>query len=65
MRHIVKQTAQNYLIGQYPATTGREDVENGLVSIQAARDVYKVVVDPATFQLDRETTKSLRSGNNG
>jgi N-methylhydantoinase B len=38
----------------------REDVENELVSLQAARDVYKVAIDPATLKLDEAATRSLR-----
>jgi hypothetical protein len=38
----------------------REDVQNQLVSLQAARDIYKVVIDPATFEIDLAATKKLR-----
>ena len=38
----------------------REDVRNQLVSLQAARDIYKVVIDPATFKIDAAATKKLR-----
>jgi len=40
----------------------REDVENELVSLAAARDVYKVVIDPVTCQIDVEATRALRAG---
>lgn len=43
----------------------RKDVRNELVSIQFARDVYKVVIDPNTLQIDYESTKALRSSKNG
>jgi N-methylhydantoinase B len=43
----------------------REDVENELVSLQAARDVYKVVIDPATFKIDQAATKKLRERSSG
>jgi hypothetical protein len=33
---------------------------NELVTIEAARDVYKVVIDPATKKIDAEKTKALR-----
>jgi len=36
------------------------DVTNGLVSVQMARDVYKVVVDPVTFEVDGAATEGLR-----
>ncbi|MFQ5660300.1 MAG: hydantoinase B/oxoprolinase family protein [Gammaproteobacteria bacterium] len=39
----------------------REDVENGLVSIEAAKADYKVVIYPDTFQIDREKTSKLRA----
>ena len=38
----------------------REDVENELVSLQAAREIYKVVIDPATLRIDQAATKKLR-----
>ncbi len=38
-----------------------EDVENELVSVQAARDVYKVVIDARTLQIDQAATAALRS----
>jgi N-methylhydantoinase B len=38
----------------------REDVENGLVSLGTARDVYKVVLDPTTLAIDEEATRRLR-----
>ena len=39
----------------------REDVENELVSLQAARETYKVVIDPATLQVDEIATRALRA----
>lgn len=39
----------------------REDVENELVSIEAAREVYKVVIEPATLQIDEAATRRLRA----
>lgn len=36
------------------------DVLNEYVSAQAARDVYGVVIDPDTFEVDQEETDSLR-----
>jgi len=36
------------------------DVANDLVSVGMARDVYKVVVDPKTFAIDRAATEELR-----
>ena len=37
-----------------------EDVLNELVSLEAARDVFKVVLDPVTLQVDQEKTGVLR-----
>ncbi|MCL4181827.1 MAG: hydantoinase B/oxoprolinase family protein [Burkholderiaceae bacterium] len=39
----------------------REDVENELVSLQAARDVYGVVIDPQTLKVDHGKTSDLRA----
>ncbi|MAG37609.1 MAG: 5-oxoprolinase [Dehalococcoidia bacterium] len=38
----------------------RRDVVAGLISLQRARDVYGVSVDPATLTVDEETTGRLR-----
>lgn len=38
------------------------DVQNGYVSREAARDLYGVVLDPATLALDRAATERLRGG---
>ena len=37
------------------------DVANELVSVEMARDVYRVAVDPDTLELDRAATDELRS----
>jgi N-methylhydantoinase B len=39
----------------------RQDVIKEFVSPEQARDVYKVVLDPSTFEIDQEATLSLRS----
>ena len=39
----------------------REDVVKELVSLEQAREVYKVALDPSTLEIDREVTRSLRS----
>ena len=36
------------------------DVKNELVSVEAARNVYKVVLKPGTLEIDCEATKKLR-----
>ncbi len=38
----------------------RVDVKNELVSLNAARDIYKVVLDPDTLEIDYEATRNLR-----
>ncbi len=38
----------------------RVDVKNELVSLKAARDIYKVVLDPDTLEIDYEATRNLR-----
>ena len=38
----------------------QDDVIDGLVSIQRARDVYGVVIDPLTLELQDETTETYR-----
>src|SRR3990172_2882838 len=39
----------------------REDVVNDLVSLKVARDVYKVVLNPKTLEIDHIKTKALRA----
>jgi len=39
----------------------REDVENELVSIEAARNVYKVAIDPVSLRVDEKATQALRA----
>ena len=36
------------------------DAKNDRVSIEAARDKYGVVVDPETFEVDKQATQTLR-----
>ena len=38
-----------------------EEVKNGIISVQQARDVYGLVIDPESFEIDEEETKKLRS----
>jgi N-methylhydantoinase B/oxoprolinase/acetone carboxylase alpha subunit len=37
------------------------DVRREMVSIEAARLIYGVVIDPATLELDQEATRQLRA----
>jgi len=39
----------------------RMDVKNELVSLNAARDIYKVIIDPITLVIDYKSTQILRS----
>jgi len=39
-----------------------EDVRNEVVSLEAARDIYKVEINPKTMEIDREKTEKLRAG---
>jgi N-methylhydantoinase B len=36
------------------------DVVQGYVSLEAAREEYKVAIDPKTFEVDEERTRKLR-----
>ena len=38
----------------------REDVLNGLISLERAREVYKVVLNPDTLAVDHQQTEALR-----
>jgi N-methylhydantoinase B len=40
----------------------RKDVANEFISIEKAREVYKVALDPKTFEVDARETARLRSG---
>ena len=44
-----------------PSTVVAEDVRQGYVSAEAARKLYGVVVDPATFEVDDAATAMLRA----
>jgi N-methylhydantoinase B len=39
----------------------RMDVINELVSLKAARDIYKVALDPETLEIDKVETQKLRN----
>lgn len=47
--------------GERPAEVVHREVMDGLVSVQAARERYGVVVDPETLELDEEATSRLRA----
>jgi N-methylhydantoinase B len=42
----------------------RMDVKNELVSLELARNIYKVVIHPDTLEIESEATRRLRAGNN-
>jgi hypothetical protein len=37
------------------------DVKNEMMSVEAARNIYGVAVDPLTFAMDEEETRRLRA----
>jgi N-methylhydantoinase B len=39
-----------------------EEVKNGIISIESAKEDYSVIVDPKTYELDEEATHRLRKG---
>ena len=39
----------------------RWDALNEYISVQTAREVYGVIIDPKTFEVDNEATKALRA----
>jgi N-methylhydantoinase B len=43
----------------------REDVANELVSLKAARTIYKVIIDPRTLQVNGRATQALRAAQAG
>lgn len=45
-----------------PLEKVREDVREGAVTPPAARDLYRVAVDPRTLEIDEEATRELRGG---
>jgi len=48
-----------------PAGKVREEVMDGIVSIEAARDVYKVALDPKTLAIREDETARLRAAAGG
>ena len=62
--HVVKDTGGGGGVGKPeerdPQAVWDDVYVNELVSLIAAREVYKVVIDPATRKIDWEQTKALR-----
>src|SRR5262249_24228222 len=48
-----------------PGGDVREDVYQGYVSVKAAAELYGVMVDPATYEIDRAATERCRSSSPG
>ena len=54
--------------GGYGPSTERDpqlvlrDVHEGKVSVERAREVYRVAIDPETWTVDETETERLRSG---
>ena len=46
--------------GERPAKLVAGEVRDGLISPEAAREVYRVALDPETLEVDREATAALR-----
>jgi N-methylhydantoinase B len=40
-----------------------KEVKNGIISIERAKEDYRVILDPETFELDAEATRELREDN--
>jgi len=43
-----------------PAEKVRREVEDGIISLEQARETYKVAIDPATFEIQADETARLR-----
>ena len=44
-----------------PAEDVREDVYQGYVSVERAAELYGVIIDPVTYEIDRAATERCRS----
>lgn len=43
----------------------RDDVKNGLITLEQARNIYKVIIDPETLEIDWDSTNKLRKMESG
>ena len=63
--HVVKDTGGGGGVGRPeekdPQAVRNDVFINELMTIEAAREVYKVVIDPARRQIDWDKTRSLRA----
>ena len=48
--------------GERPAGLVAREVRDGIISARAARETYRVVVDPRSGSVDQQATESLRKG---
>ena len=48
-----------------PAGLVAKEVRNGVISLGEAREKYGVVLDPATFEVNRDESESIRRGMRG
>ena len=64
--HIVKDSGGGGGVGRPeerdPQAVWGDVYINELVTLETAREIYKVVIDPATRQIDWDQTRSLRAG---
>lgn len=61
---VIKLSAGGGGVGdprERPVEAVVRDVRNGMVSLEAARLIYKVAIDPETLVVDEELTRKLRS----
>jgi len=67
--HIIKDTGGGGGVGRPeerdPQAVWDDVYINEMVTLETAREVYKVVIDPATRQIDWDQTRSLRAGTSG
>ena len=62
---IVKHTGGGAGVGNPTERDPREvrwDVLNEYVTVEKARETYKVAIDPVTLQIDEDQTRKLRAG---
>jgi N-methylhydantoinase B len=48
-----------------PIEQVRNDVRQGYVTVRSAAELYGVVLDPETFEVDAAATEKLRAGRRG
>ena len=67
--HIIKDTGGGGGVGRPeerdPQAVWDDVYINEMVTLETAREIYKVVIDPATRQIDWDLTRSLHAGTSG